>query len=104
MPDIRRLSTAEPGFDAQLDGLLAFETAQDPRVEQATAEILEEVRGRGDAALVEFTARFDRWTPKDAAELVVPLQDARAALETLPRPEREALAIAADRIREYHAK
>ena len=104
MPEIRRLSTAEAGFDAELDRLLAFEAAQDGRVEEATAAILDAVRARGDEALLEFTARFDRWTPRSAADLVVPMDEARAALEGLPRPEREALAVAAERIRDYHAR
>jgi histidinol dehydrogenase len=62
------------------------------------------VRARGDAALIEFTARFDRWTPASAAALEVPAADARAALEGLPKAERDALAVAADRIRRYHER
>src|SRR5689334_14121295 len=101
MAEVRRLSSADAGFEAELGKLRAFEAAQDERVEGATAEILEAVRARGDAALLEFTARFDRWTPRDANELVVPLERARAALESLAPTERDALAVAADRIRTY---
>jgi histidinol dehydrogenase len=102
MAEARRLSTADAGFEAELGRLLAFEAAQDKGVERATAEILENVRARGDAALIEYTARFDRWTPASAAALQVPMADARAALETLPTREREALEFAAARIRAYH--
>jgi len=102
--DVRRLSTADAGFEAELARLLAFEAAQDEGVERATAEILEGVRRRGDEALLEYTARFDRWTPRDAAELVVPLGRAREALASLPPAERDALEVAAARIRSYHER
>jgi histidinol dehydrogenase len=104
VPDVRRLATTDAGFEAELARLLAFEAAQDERVERATAEILEDVRSRGDAALIDCTARFDRWTPRDAAELVVPRERVHAALEALPPGERDALALAAARIRVYHER
>ena len=84
--------------------LVEFESALDESVETAVAGILEAVRTRGDAALVEFTTRFDRWTPRAPAELDVPLAQARAALDALPRTEREALEVAAARIRTYHER
>jgi len=104
MAEPRRLSSADPGFEAELAKLLAFEAAQDERVERATAEILDAVQERGDAALMEFTARFDRWTPKDATELGMPMDRARAALAKLPAAVRDALELAADRIRTYHER
>jgi len=100
----RRLDSAAPGFDAELGRLLAFEAAQDDAVERATGEILEAVRARGDAALLELTARFDRWSPSSAAELDVPMGEARAALAALPAAERAALEHAAARIRAYHER
>jgi len=104
MTEPRRLSTRDAGFEAALAGLLAFEAAQDESVDRTTAEILEAVRGRGDAALLELTARFDRWTPADAKALVVPPEQARATLHALPAAEREALEFAAARIRRYHER
>ncbi len=104
MADVRRLDSRAPGFEAQLERLLAFESAQDEGVELATTEILAAVRARGDAALVELTARFDRWTPSSAAALVVPMEEARAALRELPGAEREALEFAASRIRAFHER
>jgi histidinol dehydrogenase len=102
--DVRRLSSADPGFEDALAKLLAFESAQDEGVDRTTAEILAAVRARGDDALIEYTARFDRWNPASAEELDVPMARAQAALEDLPRAEREALEIAATRIRMYHRK
>ena len=104
MAEPRRLSSADPGFEAQLAALLAFEAAQDEGVERATAAILDDVRERGDAALLEYTERFDRWRPGSAAGLGVPVGEARAALASLGAAERRALEFAADRIRAYHER
>src|SRR6202795_3771740 len=104
MAEPRRLSTDAPGCEQELARLLAFEAAQDPGVERATAQILEAVRTRGDAALIEYTARFDRWRPASGADLQVPPTAARDALERLPGREREALEFAARRIRAFHER
>jgi histidinol dehydrogenase len=104
MAEMRRLSSADADFDSRLESLLAFEGAQDEAVDIATAQILDAVRRRGDAALLEFTRRFDRWTPASAAALEVPMAQARAALEGLPGAERDALRFAAERIRVYHER
>src|SRR4051812_270956 len=104
MPSVRRLDSGAAGFEAELAKLLAFESAQDERVERATEDILAAVRERGDAAVLEFTARFDRWSPRDAAHLDVPLAEARRALDSLPAAQREALVVAAERIRAYHER
>ena len=104
MPEPRRLASTDAGFDAALETLLAFELSQDPEVDSAVDSILEAVRARGDAALLEFTQRFDRWTPASAGDLAVPLEAARAALDRVPRAEREALESALDRIRRFHER
>lgn len=104
MLEIRRLSSDAPGFERELEALLAFEAAQDASVDVAVAGILDAVRDRGDAALIEFTARFDRWTPGTAAALEVGASQARHALDALGREERAALEFAAERIRAYHAR
>ena len=99
---LRRLSTTDAGFDAALAALIRFEAAQDEAVESSTAQILAQVRSRGDAALLEYTERFDRWKPARASALEVPFGEARAALAGLASAEREALEFAAARIRAYH--
>jgi histidinol dehydrogenase len=100
----RILSTDAPGFEAELARLLAFEAAQDAAVDAAVAGILEDVARRGDAALLELTARFDRWSPASAAALEIPRAQARAALDALPAAQRDALEVAAARIRAYHER
>jgi len=104
VPSPRRLSTDAPGFEAELAKLLAFESAQDESVDRAAREILVAVRARGDAALLELTARFDRWTPSSAQDLHVDLRHAQEALARIPRAEREALEGAAARIRAFHER
>jgi histidinol dehydrogenase len=101
---VRRLSTDAPGFEGALDALLAFETAQDPEVDRSVAEILDGVRVRGDAALLEYTGKFDRWQPGTAATLEIAGSDLHAALHALVAEEREALETAAARIRAYHER
>jgi len=104
MAEPRRLSTREAGFEAAFASLIAFESALDEGVERATAEILEAVRARGDAALIDLTRRFDQWTPRSAADLEVPREAAREALANLDSRQREALEFAAARIRAYHQR
>jgi histidinol dehydrogenase len=104
MPEIARLATREPDFDARLDALTALEAAQDEAVDRAVAGIVADLRARGDAALLEYTQRFDRVTAARVADLEIP----RAALDRahgeLPADLAGALDEAAARIRRYHER
>lgn len=102
--EIRRLSTGDASFDADLKALLAFETAQDDSIDQIVADILKDVKARGDAAVLEYTNRFDNTEVDNLAELEISQADLQAALESLPADQREALQAAADRVRVYHEK
>jgi histidinol dehydrogenase len=99
---MRRLRTGQADFDARLADLLAFETAQDPKVDQIAASILADVKARGDAALVEHTQRLDRVNVSSARELEVTRAERDYALRNLPPSQREALTAAAARVRAYH--
>ncbi|OYY50139.1 MAG: histidinol dehydrogenase [Methylophilaceae bacterium 17-44-8] len=101
---IRRLSTLENTFDADLKALLAFETAQDDSVDVVVASILKDVKARGDAAVLEYTNRFDKTNVNSMAELELTKAELNAALESLPAVQRVALQAAADRVRSYHEK
>lgn len=101
---MRRLSTAEAGFDDQLSALLAFESAQDPQVDATVAAILADVKARGDAAVLEYTQRFDCLSAKSLAELEIPKAELDAALRALPTAQREALSAAAQRVRCFHER
>jgi histidinol dehydrogenase len=101
---LRRLDTRAGDFDSALEQLIAFESAQDPAVDAAVAGIVEDVRARGDAALLEYTARFDRIRASSVRELAIAPEAMAAALRALPETERDALQIAATRIRIYHER
>jgi histidinol dehydrogenase len=103
MADIRRLNTGEPDFWARLDALLAWEAVSDEAVNRTVNAILGDVRARGDAALIEYTRRFDGWDAGEAAELEIPLERLQQALDNIPVAQREALEHAAERIRAYAA-
>ena len=101
---IRRLDAREPEFLSTLDALLAFESEADERIDTAVTEILRAVRTTGDAAVVEFTRRFDGLDVHSMAALELPKAELHAALDSLPSAQREALTIAADRVRVYHER
>ena len=99
---MRRLSTRDTGFDTQLGELLAFENAQDRGVEDAVQAILADVRQRGDAALVEYTQRFDRFDLRGASDLAIDPEECERALREIPAAQRAALETAVERVRTYH--
>ncbi|MGZ8197773.1 MAG: histidinol dehydrogenase, partial [Burkholderiales bacterium] len=101
---MRRLSTTQSDFDARLSELLAFESAQDPKVDEIVAAILSDVRARGDEALIEHTRRLDKLPVNSARELEIDRAQCEAALEALPRAQRTALETAARRVRAYHER
>jgi len=101
MPDIARLSTADADFCARLDALLAWESVSNRDVQRTVDDIIDAIRTRGDAALLEYTARFDRWKPADAAALTIPAARLARAAEVIPLAQRDALESAAGRIHAY---
>jgi len=101
---VRRFSSADTDFDANLKALLAFETAQDDGIDEVVANILKDVKKRGDAAVLEYTNRFDKTNASKLAELEISRDELFAALNGLPAAQCEALQTAADRVRSYHEK
>ncbi|NDU91537.1 MAG: histidinol dehydrogenase, partial [Ferrovum sp.] len=101
---LRRFNSVAPDFDVALAQLTAFESAQDPAVDEAVAGIVAEVRQRGDAALLEYTRRFDRWQADSAAALELSPALLQQTLEGLPALQRAALEEAARRIRLFHER
>jgi histidinol dehydrogenase len=102
MAELKRLDASAPGFDAALARLTAFESKEDAMVEAAVAAIVADVRARGDAAVLEYTARFDRVRAASVAVLALSREELAAAYAALPVRERDALTAAATRIRAYH--
>lgn len=101
---ITRLSTAQADFDLQLNKLLAWESVSDAKVNQIVDEIISEVRSRGDAAVVEYTNRFDHTSAQSMQALELSAERLREALDNLPAAQKTALEQAAERIRRYHDK
>jgi len=101
---VRVLSTRDAGFDAAFAQLVAIDTAADRRIDAAALAIVDDVRGRGDAALLECTNRLDRTAAPSVAALEIPAAEMRAALESLPLEDRAALDAAARRIQAFHEK
>ncbi|HPQ25315.1 MAG: histidinol dehydrogenase [Gammaproteobacteria bacterium] len=101
MADIRKLNTADADFQQQLDALLAWDSVSDGPVNQVVHEVIAQIRARGDAALVDYTNRFDAWEAKSPADLEIPLTRLAQAWERIPADQREALKHAAERVRAY---
>jgi len=99
---IRKLDSTQPDFEQLLTSLLAFEEAQDEAIDTVAARILEDVKVRGDAAVLEYTERFDQVAATSVAELEIPHADLQAALDGLAPERRTALEVAAERVRRYH--
>src|SRR5438270_2034890 len=101
---LRILDSAAVDFDAELERLIAFEVAQDADVDSAVASIIDDVRARGDAALIDYTRRFDGLDVARAEELEIPHADLREAFDRIGPADRDALAAAAMRIRVFHER
>ena len=98
---IRRLNSADSDFYRQLDELLAWEQVSDEQVGQTVRDIISDIRARGDAALLEYTNRFDRMQAGSIAELEISQARLQQALVEIPAEQREALERAAARVRAY---
>ena len=101
---MRRLDTREVDFDAQFAALVAHDTAVDREIERVAGTIVDDVKRRGDAALLEYTNRFDRISARSVAELEIGSAEMRAAFDSLGGEQRTALETAARRIRAFHER
>ena len=101
---IKRFASTDADFKARLDALLAFEGAQDEAIDRTVAAILADVKARGDAAVVDYTNRFDRLTATAMDDLELSRDELHKALNGLSAAQREALETAAARVRAYHER
>lgn len=97
------LDTNAPGFETRFTGLLAMKREDSPDVDAIVAGIIADIRARGDAALIDLTAKFDRLELAPGT-LAFSSEDIDAAIAQVPAPERAALELAAGRIRAYHER
>ena len=97
-----RLSTADDAFEAAFQARLHWSSDTDAAIEQRVADILADVRARGDAAVLEYTQRFDSLTAASMADLELAQAELKAAFDALPAARKTALEAAARRVRAYH--
>jgi histidinol dehydrogenase len=102
--NIRQLSTDAVDFEAAFQRVLHWSAETDRAIEESVAAIVADVRARGDAAVLEYTARFDGVGAPDVAALEIPRGELLAALDAIPAAQRRALVSAAQRVRRYHER
>jgi len=101
---LRQLSTASADFATEFERLRHWSAETDAAIESRVAEILADVRARGDAAVLEYTARFDRVTAASVSELQISAAELEAAFNAITPAQAEALQAAARRVRAYHER
>ncbi|MDH5611088.1 MAG: histidinol dehydrogenase [Gammaproteobacteria bacterium] len=101
MPEIRQLNASDKSFWQQLDEVLAWEQSADSGVVSVVTDILADVKKRGDAALLEYTQKFDRVAATSADQLELSPVTLQKALAAINPEQREALELAANRVRAY---
>ena len=101
---IRKLQASAPAFRQELKAALAWDALSDASVNSRVQEIIDDVRARGDAAVLHWTNTFDRLGADDIRTLKIAPERLQLALDSLPAEQASALRLAADRIRSYHEK
>ncbi len=101
---MRKLDSSDPDFKARLSAVLAFEASEDEAIDRAAAQILADVKARGDAAVLDYTNRFDKLNASTVSQLEIAKDELAAALNGLSPQRRAALQTAADRVRAYHER
>ena len=101
---IRQLATTSADFEAEFARVLHWSAETDAAIEQRVADILADVEMRGDAAVLEYTQRFDGLAAKSMAELEITQDELKAALAQITPAQRSALEAAAARVRDYHQR
>ena len=97
-----RLSTTDADFEAQFQKRLYWSADADAAIESRVADILADVQKRGDAAVLEYTQRFDGLSAQSVQQLVLTQAELKAAFDGLPAAQKDALQAAAKRVRTYH--
>ncbi|NBU87649.1 MAG: histidinol dehydrogenase [Betaproteobacteria bacterium] len=101
---LRRLNTSDPDFEPAFKRVLHWSEETDAAIEERVRGILADVRARGDAAVLEYTKRFDELAASSVSELELDTDSLRAALDLISPAQRQALERAAERVRRYHER
>lgn len=102
--NIRQLQTSAPGFEAEFKRVLHWSAEEDHAIEERVKAILADVKARGDAAVLEYTARFDALDVASVAGLELSRDELKAAFDAITPAQRGALEAAAARVRSYHER
>ena len=104
MIQIKKLNTQDSNFKDQLSQLIFFEAEENTQIEKTVAEILIDVKKRGDQAVIEYTKKFDHVDFSRMEEFEIPKEELNLALESIPKASKDALEEAAKRVFDYHNK
>jgi histidinol dehydrogenase len=102
--NLRQLDTASADFEAEFQRLRHWSAEEDQAIEERVASILADVKARGDAAVLDYTARFDGVNAASVAELELTREELKAAFDAITPAQRSALEAAAQRVRSYHER
>ena len=102
MTEITQLNSSDADFRDKLDAMLAWESVSNDAVNGVVLDVIKNIRERGDAAVVEYTNRFDRMSAASMAELEISQERLQQALNNISADQRAALELSAERVRAYH--
>lgn len=100
--NIKRLTTTQSDYQEQMETLLAWEGVSDDQVNSIVRDVIKNIRQRGDDALIEYTNKFDRMNVSSMKELTFTQEQLDNAFNNIPADQRQALEVAAERVRSYH--
>ena len=101
---INKFSTQDQDFESQLDALLAWESASNEEINRSVEKIINAVKQNGDASVLDYTNQYDSLKAHSISELIIPQERLRESFESLDNEQKNALTIAAERIKSYHLK
>lgn len=101
---INKFSTQDQDFESQLDALLAWESASNEEINRSVETIIDAVKQNGDASVLDYTNQYDSLKAHSISELIIPQERLRESFESLDNEQKNALTIAAERIKSYHLK
>ena len=101
---INKFSTQDKDFESQLDALIVWESASNEEINCSVEKIINAVKQNGDASVLDYTNQYDSLKAHSISELIIPQERLRGSFESLDKEQKNALTIAAERIKSYHLK
>lgn len=101
---ITKLSSQQRDFKTKLSSLLSWESVSNKDVANTVEEIINTIRSKGDKALIDYSIKFDGVKAKSMADLIIPQEELEKSFDGLSDKQKDAIKIAAERIKAYHLK